>query len=189
MLERNLRFLQWILHAEEESVSGSVCAALCDDIMSLSLVKECRELEEMCDVAVTDKMVRGDMVWSRSMKDDIMQEAGPLKDAEEMHKRSTFHCGVEVEEKVGWARLWDASMDLGVCHIRGLQFLSRAMSHHGRGCRPCPLCNVTPLDRPVLEHIMSAHQDALHLNYNTEQMVERLAALNLSFLDEVQELI
>ena len=39
----------------------------------------------------------------------------------------------EVARRVGWARLWDATLDIGGKAVRGLQMLSRVMSHHGRG--------------------------------------------------------
>ena len=35
--------------------------------------------------------------------------------------------------------LWDTVTHLGSCHTTGLQHLSRMLSHHGRGCKPCPL--------------------------------------------------
>ena len=40
---------------------------------------------------------------------------------------------LEVAERVGWTRLWDAALDLGWKTVKGLQIVSRAMSHHGRG--------------------------------------------------------
>ena len=39
----------------------------------------------------------------------------------------------KVARRVGWARLWDATLDVGGKAVRGLQMLSRVMSHHGRG--------------------------------------------------------
>ena len=48
-------------------MSGRVCLALCDDVMSMSVVKEYRELEELCGVAVMEKLVNGDIAWSRKM--------------------------------------------------------------------------------------------------------------------------
>ena len=185
MLARKLRFLQRVLQAEERSASGKVCLALCDDVMSMSVVKECRELEELCGVAVTEKLVNGDIHWSREMIEDFRQLN---------HSRMLRRCSerapliVQVEERVGWARLWDATLDLGVHHIRGLQALSRLMSHHGRGCWPCPLCAVNPVDGPILEHILSSHKDRLHLNLDTEQVVEKLADLSLSFLARFKNL-
>ena len=39
----------------------------------------------------------------------------------------------KVAKQVGWARLWDATLDIRGKAVRGLQMLSRVMSHHGRG--------------------------------------------------------
>ena len=41
----------------------------------------------------------------------------------------------EVANQVAWARLmgWDGAPNFGGKAVRGLQMLSRAMSHHGRG--------------------------------------------------------
>ena len=32
----------------------------------LCLVRECKELEELCGVAFTDKMLEGELVWERA---------------------------------------------------------------------------------------------------------------------------
>lgn len=64
----------------------------------------------------------------------------------------------EVAENAGWACLWDAALDHGWKAVRGLQMVSRAMSHHSRGSHPCHLCEVAPLpEASVLEHILSTH--------------------------------
>ena len=36
--------------------------------------------------------------------------------------------------------------------VWGLQLLSRIMSHHGRGSRPCLLCDTAPLPSSALDH-------------------------------------
>lgn len=47
----------------------------------------------------------------------------------------------DVEKNVGWIKLWDAALDLGVNHAKSLKILSRLMSHCGCGLKPCPLCD------------------------------------------------
>ena len=60
----------------------------------------------------------------------------------------------KVAEHLGWAKLWDHSLDLGWKAVLGLQMLSRAMSHHGRGKQACHLCVVKTLNEDtVLEHV------------------------------------
>ena len=39
-------------------------------------------------------------------------------------------------------RLWDAALDFGVLHTRGLQLFSKVLSHHGKVNHPCPLCGI-----------------------------------------------
>ena len=43
-----------------------------------------------------------------------------------------------------WSKLWDSALHLGLKHLKGLQNVNRIMAHHGRGSKPCPLCD-TPL--------------------------------------------
>ena len=57
---------------------------------------------------------------------------------------------------------WDTALDLGRKTVKGLQMVNRAVSHHGRGNHPC---DVAPLsEAAVLEHILVAHSEQLHLD-------------------------
>ena len=52
-------------------------------------------------------------------------------------------------------RLWDAALDYGVSRTRGLQLLSRVLSHHGKGNHSCPLYDTGPLEDSVMGHLLS----------------------------------
>ena len=52
-------------------------------------------------------------------------------------------------------RLWDAALDYGVSCTRGLQLLSRVLSHHGKGNHSCPLYDTGPLEDSVMGHLLS----------------------------------
>ena len=52
---------------------------------------------------------------------------------------------VSKEWKKSNERLWDHALDLGLKAVVGLQMVSRAMSHHGRGDHPCHLCDDSTL--------------------------------------------
>ena len=58
---------------------------------------------------------------------------------------------------IGWGKLWDHAMSLGLRHTRGLQNLSRLMSSHGKGERPCPVCGGAEDVGDVLSHLLSEH--------------------------------
>ncbi len=93
--------------------------------------------------------------------------------------------------RVGWARLRDACLSLGVAHTLGLKKLSKAMAHHGRGTHPCPLCGVSELDAGgLLDHTVSRHRVELHLDHdcNATHLVYRMNSINLSFLPKLFDL-
>ena len=73
---------------------------------------------------------------------------------------------------MGWSKLWDSVIDLGPRHVRGLQNLSRMFSAHGRGNRPCPLCD------EELEGLL----ERLNLEMTFEIMMERLKLVDLNFV-------
>ena len=71
-------------------------------------------------------------------------------------------------------------MDLGAHHIRGLQSLSRIFSSHGRGTKPCPLCDVKTLDGQLLGHLLEHHLQKWNMDSNS--IMNNLQLANLNFL-------
>ena len=69
----------------------------------------------------------------------------------------------DIEKSVGWTKLWDAALDLGVKHTRGLQALSRLMRHHGHGVKACPMCDVPGHLACLLGHVLKEHCETLEL--------------------------
>ena len=68
-----------------------------------------------------------------------------LLNVEIMHARTTRTEKAPMIAKVakhlyiGWSKLWDQTLCLGGRAVLGLQNISRAMSHRGRGIHPCHL--------------------------------------------------
>ena len=71
ILERKLGFLQKVLNAGSKCVRGRLVEVMCDSISSLCLVREYRELEEMCGVAFTDWLLEGELMWGKNVKEEI----------------------------------------------------------------------------------------------------------------------
>ena len=46
VLERKLGLLMRVMAGDTDSLSGSILLAMCDDVESICLVRECREMEE-----------------------------------------------------------------------------------------------------------------------------------------------
>ena len=88
---------------------------------------------------------------------------------------------MEVGKEVGWSKLWDSVMDLGPRHVRRLQNLSRMFGAHGRGNKPCPLCD-EELEGLLAEHIMEEHRERLSLEMTFEIMMERLKMVDLNLV-------
>ena len=152
--------------------------ALSDDVNSLCLVKECRELEEVFGTSYTDVILGGaEDVCLREVCDAVVicDKARLLERCEKKSKLVA-----EIGKGVGWARLWDGVMDLGVKHIKGLRALSRIFSSHGRGSKPCPSCDAVDLDGELLHHLLENH--LVKFNKDSLTIMNDLQATNLSFL-------
>ncbi len=163
---------------KHDGIGGEAMRALSDDVNSLCLVKECRELEEVFGTSYTDVFLGGvEDVCLREVSDAVAtcDKARLLKRCEKKSKLVA-----EIGKGIGWARLWDSVMDLGVKHIKGLQALSRIFSSHGRGSKPCPSCDATDLDGELLDHLLKNH--LLNLNKDSINIMNDLQSTNLSFL-------
>ena len=169
------------------SLSARVLEALCDDAESVCLVRECRELEESFGTRYVDSVMREGVVTIREMKELIYQR-DKLKLVGRCWEKAPVIA--EVAGRVGWARLWDAALNYGGKTTRGLQMLSRVMSHHGRGGRPCPLCDVVPLRSSVMVHILGNHREELFLEPGLDgnKLLDQLEDLHLDFLSKLKNL-
>ena len=88
----------------------------------------------------------------------------------------------EVSRQISWVRLWDAALDLEWKRVKGLQLLSRALSHHRRGNHPCHLCDIAPPpELSVLDHILISH---LNLELDYKKLMNLLEKLHLDVLSK-----
>ncbi len=160
VLIRKLSFLQRLVNSNSASLSGRAMLALSDDTASLCLVRECRELEEVFGTHFTEDIISNSTPSLKEVKDAILE-----CDRRELTAKCSAKAPViaEVAARTSWSKLWDGALDLGDKAVRGLQFLSRAMSHHGCGNHPCPLCDTAPLLATILDHILDSHYSSLFL--------------------------
>ena len=127
------------MESSSGSLSGRVLEALCDDVELMYLVKECRKLEESFGTQHVETVLRGNAAAAKEMKETIYQQDGQKLGDRCWEKVPVI---AKVARRVGWAQLWDATLDIGGIAVRGLQMLSRVMSHHGRGKPTLSTCGV-----------------------------------------------
>ena len=76
LLVTKLGFLRRVMESSSGNFSGRVLEALCDDVESMCLVKECRELEESFGTQPVEAVIRGNAAAAKDMKETIYQQDG-----------------------------------------------------------------------------------------------------------------
>ena len=162
-------------------VGAAMMSAMCDDVESTCLVKECRELEEVLGTSFTDEILMGgEMVGMKEVKKIVKEVDRKLLLSRCRGKAPMI---ASVGEDGGWLRLWDEALNLGERHTKGLKNLSRVLSHHGRGSKPCPLCDWTPEEENVFEHIILRHGEELGLKgMKHDEVLQNLKLSDLKFV-------
>ena len=192
VLVRKLGFLKRVMGRDADSLSRCVVLALCNEVDSICLVRECRELEESFGTRFTEAITSKNSCCLRQMKKVIM-DVDRRRMLERCEEKAPMIA--KVAECPGWARLRDHALDLGWKAVVGLQMVSRAMSHHGRGDHPCPLCDdPTLLEDGVLDHILNVHHQELHLRMNnsdsfsSSDLLGMLENLNVEILPKFKNI-
>ena len=61
-----------------------------------------------------------------------------------------------------------------------MQVMSRLNSSHGRGRKPCPLCDQVNLATSVMEHVLEKHMN--RMNLNKMSALQRLISGDIKFV-------
>ena len=176
-----LCFLKRLLEERATGVGAIVMRSLSDDVESLCLVKECRELESYYGTIFKDNLLAdADSSSLRVIKKSVRQ-----MDREKLvHKCSRKSPTIAdiVSRGGSWPKLWDSARHLGSRHTTGLRNLSRLMGHHGRGPHPCPLCGIQNPHSSVIDHILSVHHTDIQIDlHSTDQLLSRLVDADVQF--------
>ena len=82
-----------------------------------------------------------------------------------------------------WPALWDTVRHLGSRHTVGLQHLSRMQAHHGRGPKPCPLCEEQLSGVTLTDHVLSSHNQEFQLpSLTPESLLTELVDREVTFV-------
>ena len=147
-----------------------------DDVESLSLVRECRELEERYKSNYTSAILAaGDEDASNIIRN--AQRSIRKKDQSLLlHKVSKYPSLHKIAECVGWKKLWDDALDHGPSVIKSLKNLVRVITYPDYSLTKCPLCDTGNLDKPTLiEHIITNHSNS---NTSWSSLLDSLCAMD-----------
>ena len=171
-----------LLGVNAKGVGAVAMSSLVDDIDSVCLVKECRELETEYETSLTNSVLADADAVSEHVIKKTIRGIDKEKPVEKCHKKSQAIANI-INRGGCWPKLWDIALHLGSRHITGLRNLSRLMAHHGHGQQPCPLCSEQNLGISVIDNIMCAHHQELGLNFSsTEQMLTHSVEENMQFV-------
>ena len=145
--------------ANEESICHRTFAAMVDDVEALSLVKECRELEERYKSSFTSQILNvkdsaDGLIVIREAQEYIIKEDQTLL----LNKVSNYQFLHHIAVSVGWKKLWDHALDHGSSVIKGMKNLVRVITYPDHATSKCPLCDMSELDQITLaEHFTDEH--------------------------------
>ena len=129
----------------EASICYRAYSAMADDVEALSLVRECRELEQR---------------YSSNFTTQILL-AAETHDGSCIGSGSTSSWGVAVrpspESRQGHRKLWDH----GIHIVKGIKNLLRVIAYPDHATKKCSLCDTTELNLQCLpEHFISEHTNS-----------------------------
>ena len=182
ILTRKLGFLLHLLSDDTEGVVASTLCALLDNPGSTCIVQECHELESTYGLKCTDTILSD--AGSVCLQ-DIKREVLSADKAFLLNKCTAKSPLIAEIPKQGgsWPALWDTVRHLGSRHTVGLQHISRMLAHHGRGSKPCPLCNDQLSGSSLSDHVIMLHKEKIQLPHLTPRsLLSQLVDRNVTFV-------
>ena len=180
---RKLRFLQRVM-TNEESICHRAFSALVDNAEALSLVRECRELEERYKSNFTSEILSANEPADGL---DIIRSALKIINKKDqlllLQKISKYQFVHKIAECVGWKKLWDHALDHGPSVIKGMKNLVRVITYPDHLPKKCPLCDAAVLDKPTLaEHVITNHTKS---DNSWCTLLDSLTAMDPTFFSHV----
>ena len=161
LLCSKLSFLHTILNDDsDESLSSQVFHTLAaSDIDSISLIKQCRLLDQTLGLNFTETLLVDPSTSFRDLKRQII-----TADYTRTLNMSEQHVSLEYVLKVAnggsWMRFWDNALEHGPEGTKASLAILNILSKSVFSDRACPIDNcsfVVPRDTPLCDHLLSTH--------------------------------
>ena len=161
LLCSKLSFLHAILNDDsDESLSSQVFHILAaSDIDSISLIKQCRLLDQTLGLNFTETLLVDPSTSFRDLKRQII-----TADYTRTLNMSEQHVSLEYVLKVAnggsWMRFWDNALEYGPEGTKASLAILNILSKSVFSDRACPIDNcsfVVPRDTPLCDHLLSTH--------------------------------
>ena len=140
-------------------MSSRTLASLSDDLDSICLIRECRDLDNyfLSDFTSVILQREADTCPIQAViNEEILSKDRKLRLAKH-EGRPDLSVVVEVEEAIGWPKLWDLALDRGPNCIHGLRNFVRIPSYLST---PCHFAVPEDKDVPrvsLLSHVIGSH--------------------------------
>ena len=160
---------------------------------SICLIRECRDLDNYFLSDFTSVILQREADTcpiQPVINEEILSKDRKLRLAKH-EGRPDLSVVVEVEEAIGWHKLWDLALDRGPNCIHGLRNFVRIVTYPPHATSSCPLCEDKDVPRvSLLSHVIGSHMsnicDFCHyslLSLTLTPLYSITCVLSLSFSD------
>ena len=140
-----------------EAVSSRTLALLSDDLDSICLIRECHNYFLSDFTSVILQREADTCPIQAVINEEILSKDRKLRLAKH-EGRPDLSVVVEVEEAIGWPKLWDLALDRGPNCIHGLRNFVQIVTYPPHATSPCPLCEDKDVPRvSLLSHVIGSH--------------------------------
>ena len=150
---RKLRFLLRVM-TNVESICCRTFSAMADDREALSLVRECRELEERYSSKI---LITSEPEDKADTIEETERTITKKDQALLLNQGSKYYYLHLIAESISWRGLWDLTLDYGPSAITSMKNFVRVVTYPDYAEHICPLCDVQELDLYLPEHVLSCH--------------------------------
>ena len=153
-----LKYLSRVISCDDQdNISRRALSSLADNVEALSIVSECRELEERYCTDYTSSLLVAKREDGTSILKQ-MEERIKRKDATLLLESAQVYPDLcLISTSVGWRRLWDCALDHGSSTVDSLKHLVRVIVHPTHAPSVCPRCDVMELPTSLPDNFFSQH--------------------------------